>query len=84
MTCVGRGSASGEHCCWVNGERCAYLVEHADGRRFACGLRLELGSWEAVHADPRYAPIQAEWDRCGIVSCGGWQPAPGECCEEAR
>lgn len=78
--CTGRGMPDGDHCCYVDGERCAYLVENVGGRRYACGLRLELGSWDAVHADPRYAPIQEVWDRVGIESCGAWGPGTGQCC----
>jgi hypothetical protein len=84
VTCTGRGAADGDHCCHVGGVRCPHLRDDVPGRRWACGLRLELGSWESVHADARYAPIQAAWDLCGITSCGAWQPAPGECCEEVR
>ncbi len=70
-----------DHCCWVDGERCPYLEEATvPDRRWVCGLRRELGSWEAVHADPRYAPIQAVWDRVGIESCGAWGPGTGQCC----
>lgn len=69
-----------EHCCWVNGERCPHLVENVGGRRWACGLMVELGSWELVHADSRYAPIQAEWDKVGIESCGAWGPGTNQCC----
>lgn len=78
--CTGDGMPNGDHCCWVNGERCPHLVENVNGRRYACGLRVELGSWEAVHADPRYAPIQAVWDEVGIESCGAWGPGTGQCC----
>lgn len=69
-----------DHCCYVAGERCPHLVENVAGRRWACGLMVELGSWELVHADPRYAPIQAEWDRVGIESCGAWGPGTNQCC----
>jgi hypothetical protein len=81
--CVGRGSLDGGHCCYVNGVVCDFLeLETMSGRNFVCGLRRELGSWSAVHTDPRYQPIQAEWDKVGISSCGEWQPRPGECCRE--
>jgi len=71
-----------EHCCWVAGQRCRYLVENVDGRRWACGLRAALGSWEAVHADPGYIEhVQSEWDKLGVIeSCGAWGPGTGQCC----
>lgn len=86
IACTGRGSPSGDHCCYVAGKTCAFLLDNGipgDGR-FRCGLRVELGSWEAVHADPRYAPIQAVWDEVGISSCGEWESPPGRCCKAAR
>jgi hypothetical protein len=74
-------SAGDEHCCWVAGQVCPLLVEHAGGRRWACSLRLELGSWEAVHADPRYQPIREAWQRTRKrpSDCGDY-PGPGEWC----
>ena len=64
------------------GQRCRYLVENVDGRRWACGLRAALGSWEAVHADPGYIEhVQSEWDKLGVIeSCGAWGPGTGQCC----
>ena len=64
------------------GQRCRYLVENVDGRRWACGLRAALGSWEAVHADPGYIEhVQSEWDVLGVIeSCGAWGPGSGQCC----
>jgi len=66
----------------VAGQRCRYLVENVDGRRWACGLRAALGSWEAVHADPGYIEhVQSEWDKLGVIeSCGAWGPGTGQCC----
>jgi hypothetical protein len=80
MKCT--GTAEDDHCCYVAGERCRYLVENVDGRRFACSLRLHLGSWEAVHADPRYRKhVQVVWDALGLgYTCGSWVPQPGEAC----
>jgi hypothetical protein len=75
--CTGNGD---EHCCWINGV-CEFLEENTvPGRRWACGLRRELGSWQAVHADSRYLtnvhPVLA---RIGDPDCGDW-PAPGVTC----
>lgn len=84
--CTGRGTPFGEHCCWWGGKVCPFLEKYTvEGRRFACGLRRELGSWEAVHADPRYQPVQEFWDTREpqtITSCGDWQPDSGTCCRE--
>lgn len=76
--CHGNGD---DHCCYVEGKVCPFLEENTvEGRRWVCGLLRELGSWEAVHADPRYKPIQEVWDRVGIESCGAWGPGTNQCC----
>lgn len=64
FSCTGEG-VDGTHCCFLAGTRCEFLVEHQGGRRFACGLRLELGSWAAVNTDPRYRPVGEHWVRGG-------------------
>jgi hypothetical protein len=82
-TCTGAGHGDGpdDHCCWVNGKRCRYLVERVDGRRWACGLFSALGSWDAVHEHPGYKVfVQSVWDEVGIESCGAWGPGSGQCC----
>lgn len=83
--CDGQGDSDGDHCCWVEGEPCQHLVvDGPTGRRFACGLRTELGSWALVHADPRYlAHPKPEWVRLGTVGdCGEWEGYEGrpQCC----
>lgn len=77
--CDGEGDTDGDHCCYVDGVPCPHLeVDGSTGRRYACGLFVELGSWDAVHTDPRYlADVQPTWDRVGIESCGSWV---GGCC----
>jgi len=61
-SCVG-----GRDCCWVQGKPCVHL----DGD--LCSLRVELGSWEAVHADPRYQETPAPvWKEKGIADCGDY------------
>jgi hypothetical protein len=82
MACIGIGDAQGGHCCWVHGEVCRFLLENHEGRRFACGLRVELGDWDKVHADPRYRPIALVFVDEGL--CGDWQPQANVCCNEAR
>ena len=74
---------SSDHCCYLNGPPCHFLEENTvEGRRWACGLRRELGSWDAVYADQRYIiEIQPVWEQTGLAGykCGEW-PAPGFKC----
>lgn len=72
-----------DHCCHL-GEYgvCEYLEEYTvPGRRWACGLFRELGSWEAVYADARYRGSEAKrfMDRVFPgFGCGDWpQNIPG-------
>lgn len=86
MPCLGDRD---DHCCYVNGVACQYLEENTvPGRRWACRLRRELGSWEAVHADMGYqVNVQSVWDSLGtredgtpvIISCGDWPTEQGAC-----
>jgi len=84
--CTGRGTATGQndHCCFVAGKVCKFLVDNdtPGDERFRCGLMLELGDWGKVHADPRYAPLAMHWK--GQPLCGDWQPKAGTCCLEDR
>lgn len=85
--CIGRGTADGDHCCYVDGETCRYLADNGPDaeRRYECSLRRDLGSWKAVHADPGYIKyVQPSWEGTPIESCGSWQPSPGDCCREPR
>lgn len=80
-----------EHCCWIRGRECEWLRTDVPGRRWACGLFVELGSWEAVHADERYRTSEvgqylAEQYGAG---CGDFpqrinavmeNPTAGKCC----
>ncbi len=59
-TCTGLG-ANGDHCCYVAGVRCEYLVENEGGRRYACGLLLKYGTWEAMNSSPEYKPVGDYW-----------------------
>jgi hypothetical protein len=59
MPCLGNSEKS---CCFIKGEPCPYLIydytdENGHFRKFACYLRAELGSFDAVIADPRYIVI---------------------------
>lgn len=56
-------------CCFFDGEPCKYLEENTvEGRRWACQLYRELGSWEKVHNDKRY--IEDIKPRINDVDCG--------------
>lgn len=72
-----------DHCCYVNDGVCKYLLENVvEGRRWACGLRNELGSWDAVHQDPRYVQeVKIHWLKTSLkdYDCGQWPP-PGFTC----
>ena len=78
--CAGNADDS---CCYVAGVPCRFLEEHTvPGRRWACGLYRELGSWARVHADPRYLThVKPHWENSPLrgQDCGDW-PAPGVTC----
>jgi hypothetical protein len=87
MFCDG-GLCSGEDCCWVDGVRCPHVEEGTvPGRLAACGLFRELGSWQAVHIDPRYVrDVKPMFDRLYPgFGCGDYPqniPATrGQCCD---
>ena len=78
MPCRGTGP---DHCCYIGGKPCQFLItDHTDDegnfRKWACGLRAELGNWDAVLADPRYIEhVQGAW-REGI-NCRDWPDGEG-------
>ena len=62
--CSGQG-ANNDHCCYIAGVRCPNLVENVNGRRYACGLVVEHGSFDEAMKDPRYTPIGNHWlEKC--------------------
>lgn len=67
--CHGNGA---DHCCYVDGQVCPFLeVDTVPGRKWVCGKRRELGSWEAVHNDPEYIEqVQSHWKEVGVDDCG--------------
>jgi hypothetical protein len=76
-----------EHCCSFWGVICPYVEENTvPGRRWACGLLRELGTWAQVERDPRYIrDVQPHLDKLSAlmrreVSCRLW-PLPGCRCE---
>jgi hypothetical protein len=79
MAMTGSCHGNGErHCCHYRGEVCKYLEEHTVvGRRWACGLLREYGSWKGVYASEEYRELAAlrHWD----FDCGDWpQELPRE------
>ena len=78
--CRGKGP---DHCCWFQGKACEFLVDtgRRHRRRWVCSLRDELGSWDAVHADPRYEPVKERVLKLSTAPalCGDWPP-PGTTC----
>lgn len=81
--CTG-GGVFGDHCCWVDYEPCRFLVENVAGRRYACGLMFELGSWQTVVADPRYRVVGEFWESVGqsFDYCQSFDPAL--CCQRGE
>ena len=70
MKCLGRNLD--DHCCYLKGKVCQFLEENTEpGFRWSCGLRRELGSWDAVLADPRYQPIKEHFAPNGY-DCKTW------------
>lgn len=63
--CTGQG-ADGDHCCYLGSRRCAHLVENTAGRRYACGLMVKYGDWEAMTQSPEYAPVGDYWASRGL------------------
>ena len=87
-TCHGNGD---KHCCWFKGVLCPYLEEYTvDGRRWACGLLRERGTWDKVLKDPRYkGAVQALFDtvpELAGMNCRDWPQEydlqSGRCCYE--
>ena len=60
--CTGNGW-DGDHCCYLGGKVCEYLVvdDNAE-RRFSCGLLVKYGNWKAMNASPEYQPIGQFWE----------------------
>jgi len=70
MPCLGRNQE--QHCCIIRNEVCRFLEENSEpGFRWSCGLRRELGSWDAVLADPRYKEhVENSW--ADGINCRDW------------
>lgn len=78
MPCCGNAI---DHCCWVNGKHCRFLIENyvdetGYHRRWACGLRAELGDWDLVIIDPRYKEeTKGAW--VNGLNCRDWPDGNG-------
>jgi hypothetical protein len=77
------GKNPDDHCCWM-GKRgvCPFLTRSTvPGFYWACELRRDLGSWDAVHQDSRYIEeVKAYWLSIGLEEDCGDYPAPGKKC----
>ena len=77
MPCHGNAT---DHCCYVAGVECDYLERNTvPGRKWACALRRELGSWYKVHADARYLRDVRARLPAHIPDCGDWPPSGMVC-----
>jgi len=78
-TCAGNAD---DHCCYF-GEVCQHLEENTvEGRRWACGLHRQYGSWVAVYLSPEWPAVLENAINHGLpvtYRCGDWPPA-GETC----
>jgi hypothetical protein len=70
-----------DHCCYLDGKVCVFLLENSNGRRWSCSLRAKLGSWDSVHRDSKYLTVvKPSLDKLDLPDCGDW-PRFGERCE---
>jgi len=71
MSCKGRNLET--VCCITSDWRCPHLEEFTEpGYRWTCGLRRELGSWDAVLEDQRYKDGPGEKFKHFNVNCKDW------------
>ena len=77
--CTGLGR-NDDHCCYLAGVRCVNLMENVDGRRYACGVLLKYGSWEAMNASPEYKHVGEHWVSMGLPHNYCEVFSPGFCC----
>ena len=88
MSAVCNGTET-DHCCTLLGVTCPFLRDDGPDtdRRWVCTLREELGSWNTVHADPRYLAtvrpildtITPAYNRGVMPDCGDWPPTGVTC-----
>lgn len=75
MSCHGNAD---DHCCYLDGQVCDYLEEGTvPGRRWACGLLVKYGTWEAMADSVEYGKVGAHWEAIGhgFNYCETFDPA---------
>lgn len=78
MPCLGNAD---KPCCYIKGKICKYVItnytdENGHHRRWACGLRAELGDWDKVLADHRYqSDVAGSW--ATGINCRDWPDGEG-------
>lgn len=84
--CTGAGAPNpargldNDHCCYLRGRRCSHLRENVAGRRYACGLLIDYGTWEAMNASPEYEAVGRFWQSIGLPFNYCEQFDPAFCC----
>lgn len=72
-----------DHCCYF-GDPCEFLEKNTmPDRIWACGLRRQYGSWDAVYESPEFSIVLANAIRMGLPNtykCHEW-PLVGYKCE---
>ena len=80
MPCAGN---SEDHCCYLDGKPCKYIEKDTvEGRKWACGLRRELGDWDLVLVSEEYKKdVEPHFEPQGI-NCRDWPEANAAYCGE--
>lgn len=68
-----------DHCCYIHGVQCQYLVENQAGRRWACSLKIKYNDWDSVLASDEYRQDVAPKLKPMGINCRDW-PGPGNHC----
>ena len=73
---------SDDHCCYLGAYGvCEHLEENTvPSRRWACGLLVTYGSWDAMYESAEYVEVRRRLRAVGVAEdCGDW-PASGKKC----
>ena len=81
VECTGQG-VDGDHCCYRQGVECEHLIRDYGDRRFACGLLVKYGTWEAANKSSEYKPIGEAWEGGGLPFNYCQQFSPIFCCRK--
>lgn len=87
---------SEEHCCYLNGIKCPFVLEGVDApgdANHACGLVVQYGNWDDAMDSPEWQDaVKPEWEASPLpdgYTCRDWpQEIPddlvlgGRCCYE--